>query len=229
MSKPQLLTACGALILTLLMTSAAQAQSGPVVAEPRTPDASVHASADTPGSSDAAPARPLRYLLVGDSMAWAIGLELEPLIEARGDHFTYKSKISASIRGWSSGKHIREQIKRYKPDAVIIVLGTNESQIPYPAHLETPIGRIIDAVGHHACYWIGPPTWRGGGADTGVVALLARADDRCHFFDSMPLDLERRPDKIHPSRAGSKAWAEAILRWLDEHPPTATQQPIPAP
>lgn len=228
MSKPHPGAALAALLTALLLLSAnsASAQSGPVGSDrPPAPRPAPEQESPTGGELQG-PDRPIRYLLLGDSMAWAIGVELEPRLEAIGHHFTYKSKISASIRGWGSGKHIKEQIQRYKPDAVIIVLGTNESQIPYPEHLDPPITRIIEAVGDRACYWIGPPTWRGGKTDTGVVALLEKHKDRCAFFDSMPLDLERRPDKIHPTREGSRTWAEAIERWLIDHPPAADK---PAP
>ena len=216
MSKPCLTLVLLALCGFAFPALASSQEQPPLVSAVESKDArtGLPAEADAPSTR-----KPTRYLLVGDSMAWAIGIELDPLIEARGDKFTFKSKISASIRGWRSGKHIKKTIQRYKPDAVIIVLGTNESQIPYPQHLEDPIKKIVAAVGDRACYWIGPPTWRKGKSDTGVVALLESSAGPCRFFDSIPLELPRRPDGVHPDREGSRLWAKAIFDWIEAHPP----------
>jgi lysophospholipase L1-like esterase len=156
---------------------------------------------------------PTRYLLVGDSMAWALGTQLEPLLVERGHKLMTKSQISGSIRGYSRkrAKQFRDSVQKYHPDAVIIVLGSNEALVPHPEQLQKPIKSVVEAVGDRKCYWIGPPMWR---QDTGIVKLLSDNAGPCKFFDSSVLELERRPDKIHPTPSGSKTWALAVRAWL---------------
>lgn len=148
-------------------------------------------------------------------MAWALGTELQPLLAEVGDKLVTQSKISGSIRGFSRrhAQEIRNPIRKYDPDVVLIVLGSNEALVPYPRHLRKPIRRVVDAIGDRTCYWIGPPMWR---EDTGIVEVLNDDVAPCTFFDSSDLSLERRPDRIHPTRAGSRTWALAVRDWLFE-------------
>ena len=57
--------------------------------------------------------------------------------------------------------------------------------------------------------------WLADGATAMQVDLA-----RCAYLDSTKLvpNLERLPDKVHPSKAGRARWAKAVITWLDEHP-----------
>ncbi len=158
-----------------------------------------------------------KILLVGDSMAWSLGLEMQPLVEAGGDEFRFRHKTSDSIRAFAANNRLKEDLIKYKPDVVLISLGSNEGLIPKPESLAAPIKKIVAQVGDTPCYWIGPPMWT---PDTGVVRVLEENAAPCRFFNSTPLKLDRRHDGYHPSREGSKRWAEAILAWIKANPPS---------
>lgn len=163
-----------------------------------------------------------RFLLVGDSMAWALGLELRELVEADGHKFRIRSKTSDSIRGYAVNHKMKTDIRSTRPDVVIISLGANEALVPRPESLVHYMERIVKEVGDRECYWVGPPMWR---EDTGVVKLLAEHTGPCQFFNSSPLELERRSDGIHPNREGSRQWAQQVYTWIKER----RQEKTPAP
>jgi len=178
--------------------------------------AGVVADAQAPVES----AAPTKVLLVGDSMAWGLGLALKPLIEAEGSSFRFRHKTSDSIRAYAANARMRDDLRKYEPDVVLITLGANEALIPKPEALVNPVKKIVRHVGDKPCYWIGPPMWRN---DTGVVKVLEENVTPCKFFNSSPLALERRKDGYHPSKKGSETWARAIVSWLKENPPAAKE------
>lgn len=159
-----------------------------------------------------------RVILVGDSMVWELGRAMEPLMEEAGYDFKHRHKTSDSIRSYAANNRMRDDLRKYKPDVVMISLGANEALIPRPDSLIKPIKKIVGQVGDKPCYWIGPPMWT---QDTGVVKLLEEHSGPCKFYNSSPLELKRRKDGYHPNKEGSKVWAEAFLAWMKDNPPAA--------
>ena len=161
-------------------------------------------------------AAPKKFLLVGDSMAWGLGLALKPMMEAEGRSFRFRHKTSDSIRAYAANARMRDDLRKYEPDVVLITLGSNEALIPKPEALVKPVKKIVRHVGDKPCYWIGPPMWRD---DTGVVKVLEEHVAPCRFFNSSALEIERRKDGYHPNKQGSETWARAVLAWISENPP----------
>lgn len=175
------------------------------------------------------PKPPGSVVLLGDSMAWAIAVELEPLMAEDGHPFRFEYKVSDSVRAWKSSKArpLRDALKKHDADIVIIVLGSNDYFFPRSETLQSVLDRTNELVGERACYWVGPPMWT---EDRGIVNFLAENLAPCAFFNSSELDLERRSDGIHPNRAGSRAWAKAVYDWIKanprrDHPPGETYHP----
>lgn len=167
----------------------------------------------TVSAQDIAPEKPMRYLLVGDSMAWGLALEMKPLVKARGDVFRSRTQVNDSIRGYANRKRIRADLQKYRPDVVLVALGANDVHRAKPEGLAPYVEKIVGALGQRECYWIGPPMWKD---DNGLVQVLQNNTGPCRFFDSSPLELSRRRDGIHPNREGSRVWAEAVVRWIEE-------------
>lgn len=164
------------------------------------------------------PWKPRKILMIGDSMVWFLGEAIAPKLEAEGHEFMHLHKASDSLRAWryqSSGR-LKKALRRYDPDVVIIVMGTNDYWYPRIERLLPTVRDTISAVGDRPCYWVGPPMWR---PDTGVIDMLARHSSPCRFFDSKPLTIERKRDGIHPTDAGAATWATALHAWLRRNPP----------
>ncbi|MEO1266961.1 MAG: hypothetical protein AAFX99_02620 [Myxococcota bacterium] len=177
------------------------------------------------------PKPPGRVVLLGDSMAWAIAVELEPLMKADGHPFAFEYKVSDSVRAWKSSKAkpLRELLRKHDDaDVVIIVLGSNDYFFPRVETLRSTLEMTNTVIGDgRACYWVGPPMWR---EDKGIVQFLANNLAPCAFFNSSELTLERRSDGIHPNRDGARAWAKAVYAWIKANPkrahaPTETYHP----
>ena len=164
-------------------------------------------------------------LLIGDSMAWALGVELKPRMEAAGHKFKFIYKVSDSVRAWQRTKAspLKDAIRKHpSTDVVIIVLGSNDYMYPRSERLRGTLELVNALLGTRRCFWVGPPMWR---KDNGIVAFLEEASDPCQFFNSSALTLKRRADGIHPNRAGSRDWAEAVYRWIKRPATTVSQQP----
>jgi hypothetical protein len=178
------------------------------------PTAEITRDAETP----APPPEPKKYKLVlhaGDS---TVGTYKFGLARALGDHFkaegtryVYETWESASLTQVAAGTRLNELIAKWKPDLVILTLGTNDAYVPAPWALEWSIRSIARKVGDRDCYWIGPPLWKKD-VDAGLVGSIRENVAPCRFFDSGSLTLERRADGIHPTDKGGQVWADAF--WL---------------
>jgi acyl-CoA thioesterase-1 len=159
-------------------------------------------------------------LHVGDSMVGGRG----GLTKALGARFR---ELGASVRSdsWDRvgiERYARDQrlgtlVRETEPDLVIVTLGTNDVFVPHPEALAAHVKSIVRTIGatpltgdggrRRACYWLGPPTWKG---DTGIVQVIRESCAPCVFFDSSHLTLERVHDGIHLTDAGGEAWAQAF-------------------
>ncbi len=174
--------------------------------------ASMSSAASAQTQAETAPQE--SHLVIGDSMAWALGNGLKALADKDGSaKVRTSSKISGTIRAFARGKRVQKALRRRKYSKVILVLGTNDSLVPYPERLTRYVKEVVASVEGHECYWVGPPMWR---EDTGIVEVIRREAGHCAFFDSSDLVLERRRDKIHPSRKGAEQWAEAVHLWIKD-------------
>lgn len=188
------------LILALFLTAAASASS-PEAALPSSPDAR----------------QGTRILHFGDSFVTAgLSQALRPRFTELGARYTTLARASTTTWKWASDKGLRAELAK-GPDLVLITLGANELFIPNPADRAAAVRSIVKKIGSRPCVWIAPPPWKG---QAGILDVIRENASPCLYFDSeaeVEGTIERRRDGIHPSLEGGKRWAEAFLRWLEEH------------
>jgi hypothetical protein len=183
-----------------------------------------HAPADAAGSGG--PATPSDrgtwVLHIGDSFADAsFQQNIAPHIRASGAAFTADARTSTYTTTWAYDAQLDEKLAR-KPSLVIVTLGANEVDIPYPSVHAAAVERIARRI--HAsgasCVWTTPPLWHG---ETGILEVIHDHCAPCVYFDSDAVlggglrPDERQRDGIHPNARGGARWAEAFWGWLTDH------------
>jgi lysophospholipase L1-like esterase len=198
----------------------------PASAEQVTPEL----SDPLPPSEDAAQVDDLVFLVpsawpkgatvlhIGDSFAGALGGQLNRELARRGVTGVLEFETGTYIATWAARRRLAAPLARHRPSLVLITLGANELDIARPASRADVVRRLVGALEGRPCVWIAPPLWEGAKAD--VLRVIEANCAPCAYLDSTKLvpNLERLPDKVHPSSAGRARWAKAVITWLDEHP-----------
>jgi hypothetical protein len=156
-------------------------------------------------------------LHVGSSTAGALGLDLKKELEARGVKCILRSKHSTYIPDWSGEKMgIREMLRRYDPDLVIVSLGGNEVEILDPTKRIRSIQRLVKMIAPRPCVWVGTPRWERL-KHTGLMEVIRDHAAPCGFVDSDILvpDMETTKDGVHPTMNERKRWARRMIEWLE--------------
>ena len=95
------------------------------------------------------------------------------------------------------------------------VLKTLEWSPPNKPELQAKIDKIV-AMTQKAhprdCVWIGPPKWRVNGKP--VMEMIKAHVAPCVLFDSTDIEMQRKPDKVHPDEKGGDQWAVAFWHWF---------------
>ncbi len=152
-----------------------------------------------------------KVLLIGDSLAQALGPPLGQLVTERGIDFVQDAQQGTRVEQWGDSGRAEASVDTFSPSVVIISLGTNDAaanadwQAKFAARAASLVERL-KAKGVRDVLWIIPPLMP---FDLGVIAQ-GIADSGAAVFDSRPIDVPRGPDKIHPTVAGSGSWAAAI-------------------
>lgn len=157
-------------------------------------------------------------LHIGDSFAGALGRQLNRELARRGVKGVLEFETGTYIATWASRRRLAAPLARYRPDLVLITLGANELDIARPESRAKVVRELVAILGGRPCVWIAPPLWEGAKAD--VLQVIEANCAPCAYLDSTRLvpNLERLPDKVHPSTSGRARWARAVITWLDEHP-----------
>lgn len=161
-------------------------------------------------------------LHVGDSFTDAhFQQNLAPRFNAAGARYVVDAVMSTHTTTWADDAGFERWLALH-PALVLVTLGANEFDLPFPAQrarsIET-IARKIAASGA-SCVWITPPMWR---PDTGIFKVIYGHCSPCVYFDSDALlggglsRAEREPDGVHPSPRGGARWAEVFWTWLMDH------------
>jgi len=127
--------------------------------------------------------------------------------------FFSQSWTSEAIQTLSEEDKIEKLLKYYKPDAIILNLGTNNLTVPHPEAYAANVRAIVKKFGERDCFWISPPTpkWKW---NRDVIAVIRDNAAPCRFFDSTPLTLEIQVDHIHPTDRGGETWAAAFWAFM---------------
>jgi lysophospholipase L1-like esterase len=194
------------------------------IQDPSTTDPAAAASGEAGAGQPHLP-RGTTVLHVGDSFAGALGPELNLQFSAHGVRGILKQEKATYIPTWASRKELDVYLTQYKPDLVLVTLGANELGIVRPEERGETVERLVRRFGDIPCVWIGIPLWKG--ANPTLLEVIRAHAAPCLYLDSTALvgDLERAKDKIHPSLAGRKVWATAVVRWLAEHRVATAERP----
>jgi lysophospholipase L1-like esterase len=161
-------------------------------------------------------------LHIGDSFAEAsFQQNLAPRVRASGAGYVVDARTATYTTTWAYDAQLDEKLAR-KPSLVIVTLGANEVDIPYPsvhAGAVERIARRIQASGA-SCVWTTPPLWHG---ESGMLEVIHDHCAPCLYFDSDAVLVgglrpdERQRDGIHPNARGGARWADAFWGWLNDH------------
>ena len=150
-----------------------------------------------------------KVLHVGDSMVggnWGLTRALEAKLEPEGATVVRHTKVSEMLKSMDQDPTLKDLLHKHDPDIVIITLGTNDTDVPYPEVYAKHVANIAKRVGTRECWWMGPPK------DAPVNKVIAENSAPCKFFDSSTLKLDRAKDGIHPNDKGGGQWANAF--WI---------------
>jgi hypothetical protein len=152
-------------------------------------------------------------LHIGDSMAGALGIELNEALKSAGVRGILRFKTASFIPTWAWGREISLYVAQYDPDLVLITLGANEVAIKDPEIRAKNIQRLVRRIGDRPCVWIAPPLWAG---DTGLLPVIRKNSAPCRYMDTNAIidSMPRLPDKIHPTMRARKDWAKVVVDWL---------------
>ena len=188
-----------ALALTLALLAAEGAPSRP---------------APVPVPTDPVLARTLKgktVLVLGDSMI-VTGFEIwiRAAIHKHGGIFRRWSWASSTTRKWANSGVLERALRKYHPDIVLILLGSNELYLDHPEERARHVKTIVRKLGKRPFWWLSPPVW---GKQTGIVDVIRRNVPRGRFYPFNHHKIARMKDGHHPSPWGARTWAYDFVRW----------------
>jgi lysophospholipase L1-like esterase len=163
-----------------------------------------------------------RLFLLGDSLA--VGLTT-PLSQIAKDHkvgFKNMAVSGTRIDQWASNAALYQAIRDFKPDLILVSLGTNDEYMKLDAHKQqaAPLRKLLTTLRESApVVWIGPPRLPSSGAyawktSNGAIPLIRENVPSSHYFPSHTLEIPRAPDQLHPSVRGAAGWAGKIWEFI---------------
>lgn len=156
-------------------------------------------------------------LVFGDSMTHHLAMSISKYGTKNNYTVTGVTWESSSIPGWENSGKIRSYMEMSKPDFVIISLGSNEMELKHFERRIPDVEKIVSEMDDIPFVWVGPPLWK---EDKGVYSMLEKGVPKGKLFKIETLDIERGPDKVHPTRRGADVWADTLMRWIrkSSHP-----------
>jgi hypothetical protein len=160
-------------------------------------------------------------LHVGDSFVDAsFQQSLRPRFRATGTTYVSNGLTATYTTTWAHSP-ILDQWLAKGPSLVIVTLGANEVDMPFPEEHAKAVLAIVHKIVRTgaSCVWTAPPMWK---PDSGILQVIRDHAAPCLFFDSDAVlgqlsPAERNPDRIHPNVKGGGRWADAFWNWLDAH------------
>ncbi len=160
---------------------------------------------------------PKSILIFGDSMTLNLALRLAQYAKQNGHTLHSVNWDSSNTKIWADCDTLRHFIREFDVDYVFISLGSNELYFKNPESRLPYIKRVLEMIDTIPYVWIGPPNWQ---KDSGINDLLERTCRSGSFFRTDGMELARKKDHIHPTRAASALWVDSIMRWMPKsaHP-----------
>lgn len=144
-----------------------------------------------------------RLLLVGDSLAVGLTAPLKQLATSNEVKFAATAKEGTTIAYWS-GADLPTS------DVALVSLGTNDMKLLDPMSERPKLDALLKRLTtlSKRVIWLLPPPMPF--PDKGVLKMIDDASREAKTALVPPLDVDRGPDKIHPTGRGYAAWAGFI-------------------
>ena len=159
------------------------------------------------GSGAPALAAGERMFLVGDSLAVGLSAPMRQLCTASGVGFDAAAKQGTTVLAWASFD--------FPPaETTLISLGTNDMKMFDPLSERPKIDAMLARAkaSSRRVVWLLPPPMPF--PDRGVIDMITEAATSAGVELLQAPDVQRGPDKIHPTAAGYAAWAGLIWQYL---------------
>lgn len=150
-------------------------------------------------------------LIFGDSMTILVANRLAQYGKKNGYSVHSITWDSSSSVTWSQCDTLDNFIRRYRPDLIMITLGSNELFLKNFNSRRPDVERLLAKIGNIPFLWISPPNWK---EDKGYNAFMKSILPPGTFFNSNNLVLPRQKDHIHPTREGGVTWTDSIMKWV---------------
>ena len=140
---------------------------------------------------------------------------LQPRFAVEGTKFIRDVWESGSIEDFGDSDRLPKLLAKHDPDLVLLTMGANDVGGNVTDYLGKKIDKIV-AMTQKAhprdCVWISPPKWRVNGKP--VLEMIKAHVAPCVLFDSTEIEMQRKPDKVHPDEKGGDQWAVAFWHWF---------------
>ncbi len=158
----------------------------------------------------------LKVLHIGDSHVSA-GLKrgMARRLKSAGSHYYADAWVGSRAKSWVVSGRLKQLLRKHRPDAVVITLGTNAMQNRHPDRYAGWVHALVSLIKGKTCYWLGPPPLID---DTfGFNKMLLERSKPCRFFDSRVLQIPKRADgKFHLTKDQGERWAAQAWTWMND-------------
>lgn len=175
-----------------------------------TPDSSIQKNEKEPIVFTPDSAR--NILFFGDSMLEGLCRRFIDYADQNGHDLHTVLWYSSSTEIWAKTDTLQYYINKFKPDYIVVCLGSNELFVKDIDHRKENIKKIVKKFGDLPFVWVSPPNWK---KDTGINDAIISVVGKDRYFDSRSLKLERGPDHAHPTFPAAAIWMDTIARWLN--------------
>ncbi len=157
----------------------------------------------------------LTVLHIGDSHVSAGLLKgLARRFNAVGARYRPVCWVGSRSKSWIASGKLKQLIRKHRPDAVIVTLGTNTISDGRPNRHSGWVRKLARKLKGRHCYWLGPPPLLDD--QHGFNEMLSTTTKPCRYFDSRLLNIPKRDDgKFHLTKAQGETWAGAVWAWMN--------------
>ncbi len=156
-----------------------------------------------------------RILHIGDSqLSRGYKSTLAAFFAEAGATFQQETWVGSKAKSWVVSGRASNLMRSFRPNVVLITLGTNTLRYQKPARERSWVLALIDRTAGTECFWIGPPPL----IDDlhGYNEWLKKNTAPCRYFDSRVMDFQKRSDrKFHVTSEQGAIWAERVWQFMN--------------